>query len=194
MSGIRILALAAAIASPARAQTAVTRDTTTQPHRHHTRQNALAFSVLGVASFAVIWFLPEELSKWPREQRKLNHLLDAYRTPPVWDHDPWVWNYVIHPVAGAYSYLAERNHEESSLRSFLFSTATSVGWEYGVEAWIEHPSAQDLLLTSTTGSLLGELSYRATRRMAHNGFNPLEKLAVIAINPLWPLQHGFRSR
>jgi hypothetical protein len=169
-------------------------DSAVHVHRHYTKQNAIAFSTLGVLSFGVIWILPEEISKWPRNERQLNHLLDAYRTPPVWDHDPWVWNYVIHPVAGAYAYDAERNHDEGPMRSFLFSTATSVAWEYGFEAWIEHPSAQDLLITSTTGSVLGELSYRATRRMARNGFNPLEKVALVVINPVWILQRGFRTR
>ena len=160
---------------------------------HHTRQNATVFTALGVVTFGVIWILPEDVSKWPRDRRQLNHLLDAYRKPPVWDLDPWYWNYVIHPVAGAYGYLAERNHEETALRAFLFSTATSVGWEYGVEAWIEHPSAQDLLITSTTGSVLGELSYRATKRMSRNGFSGMEKAVLVIINPLWPIQHGFHT-
>ena len=169
-------------------------DSAVHVHRHYTRENSIAFATLGVASFGVIWVLPENISKWPHAERHLDHLLDAYRTPPVWDHDPWVWNYLIHPVAGAYAYDAERNHDESPTRSFLFSTGTSVAWEYGFEAWIEHPSVQDLLITSTTGSVLGELSYRATRHMAKNGFNPLEKAALVLINPVWVLQRGFATK
>jgi hypothetical protein len=188
---VAIIATAAKAPSKLSAQQA---DSAVHVHRHYTKQNSIAFSALGVASFGVIWVLPENISKWPRAERHLDHLLDAYRTPPVWDHDPWVWNYVIHPVAGAYAYDAERNHGESPLRSFLFSTGTSVAWEYGFEAWIEHPSKQDLLITSTTGSILGELSYRATRRMAENGFNPLEKIALVLINPVWILQRGFATK
>jgi hypothetical protein len=187
------VALLIGVASVGWAQRASTADTAVHVRRHYTKQNSIAFSALGVASFGVIWVLPENISKWPRSERHLDHLLDAYRTPPVWDHDPWVWNYVIHPIAGAYAYDAERNHGEGPLRSFLFSTGTSVAWEYGFEAWIEHPSQQDLLITSTTGSLLGELSYRASRRMARNGFNPLEKVALVLINPVWILQRGFAT-
>lgn len=160
---------------------------------HHTLQNATVFAGLGVVSFGVLWVLPEDVSKWPRAHRRLNHLLESYRSPPVWDQDPWFWNYAVHPVLGAYSYLAERSHGESPLRAFLFSTGTSVAWEYLFEAWVEHPSAQDLLITSTTGSVLGELSYRATRKLGRNGFSGWERAALVLINPAWVLQRGFRS-
>ena len=167
-------------------------DSAAHPRKHHTLQNAAVFAGIGVVSFGLLWVLPEEISKWPRDERELNHLLDAFRRPPVWDRDPWFWNYAVHPVFGAYTYLAERNHQESRLRAFLFSTGASVAWEYVFEAWVEHPSAQDLLITSTTGSLLGELSYLATRRMARDGFQGWEKAALVVINPVWIVQHGFR--
>jgi hypothetical protein len=178
---------------PLRAPAQSVMDSTAAVRRHHTRENSVAFAALGATSFAVIWVLPEDISKWPRKDRHLNHLLDAYRKPPVWDKDSWVWNYVVHPVAGAYAYDAERNWGEKPLRSFLFSTGTSVAWEYGFEAWIEHPSAQDILLTSTTGSVLGELAYRATRRMERNGFHGWEKGALVLVNPVWVLQRGFSA-
>ena len=168
-------------------------DSAARTRTRHTLQNAAWFAGYGVVAFGVIWVLPEDISKWPRDERKLNHLLEAYQRPPVWDQDPLFWNYVVHPVLGAYSYLAERNHGESRWRAFLFSTATSVGWEYGVEAWVEHPSAQDLLITSTSGSVLGELSYRATRKLARNGFNRWEKVVLLAINPVWVAQRGFSA-
>lgn len=187
---LRNAVLLGALATSAAAQASVL-DSSGVVRRHHTRQNSIAFGALGAASFAVIWVLPEEISKWPREDRRLNHLLDAYRKPPVWDNDSWVWNYAIHPAAGAYAYLAERNYGESPMRSFLFSTATSVAWEYGFEAWIEHPSAQDLLITSTVGSLLGEASHRATRRMERDGFRGWEKVALVVVNPVRILQRGF---
>ena len=185
-----VLAAGQGVASDAAPRKSV--DSLGAVRRHHTKKNSEVFGVIGFASFGVIWVLPENISKWSPEQKKFSHLLDAYRTPPVWDKDPFFWNWVVHPVAGSYAYLAERNWGERPLRGFLFSTATSVAWEYGFEAWIEHPSAQDLLITSTTGSVLGELSYRATRRMARGGFNPLERVMLTVINPAWVLQKGFR--
>ena len=169
-------------------------DTSARTRTRRTLQNSAWFAGYGIVAFGVIWVLPEDISKWPREDRKLDHLLESFRSPPVWDNDPWFWNYAVHPVLGAYSYLAERNYGESPWRGFLFSTATSIGWEYGVEAWVEHPSAQDLLITSTAGSVLGELSYRATRKLASNGFDTWERAVLVVINPIWIAQHGFSSR
>jgi hypothetical protein len=189
-----LLVTVAAIVLAARADAQRLADDSAAVRRHHTKTNTAVFAGVGVVSFAVIWVLPEDVSKWPRDDRKLNHLLDAYRRPPVWDEDPFFWNYIVHPVAGAWSYLAERNWGETPLRSFLFSTFTSVAWEYGFEAWVEHPSAQDLLITSTTGSILGEMSYRLTRRMARGGFSSPERAALIVVNPIWVIQRGFRAR
>lgn len=168
-------------------------DTSARTRNRRTLQNAAWFTAYGVVAFGVIWVLPEDISMWPREDRKLDNLLDSFRSPPVWDQDPWFWNYAVHPVLGAYSYLAERNHGESPLRGFLFSTATSIGWEYGVEAWVEHPSAQDLLITSTTGAVLGELSYQATKKLARDGFGAWERVVLVVINPIWLAQNGFSA-
>jgi len=82
-------------------------------------QNAAWFTGYGIVAFGVIWVLPEDISKWPKDERELSHLLDAYRSPPVWDQDPWFWNYAVHPVLGAYSYLAERNYGEPLARVFI---------------------------------------------------------------------------
>ncbi len=35
------------------------------------------------------------------------------------------------------TYLMERNYGRSPMRSFLFSTAASVAFEYAIEAWAE---------------------------------------------------------
>ena len=162
---------------------------------HHTRTNVLVLAGSAAVSFGVLWVLPEDISKWPKEDRQLNHFLEAYRRPPVWDRDPFFWNYIAHPLAGQWTYLMERNHGASPLRSFLFSTAASLAWEYGVEAAIEHPSAQDLITTSPVGSLLGEASYIATRRMAHDGFNRWEQAAMLVVNPVYVVQsRGMRRR
>ena len=172
---------------------AIAADTSVRTRNRRTLQNATWATGFGVVAFGVIWVLPEDISMWPREDRELDHLLDSFRSPPVWDNDPWYWNYAIHPVLGAWSYLAERNYGHSAWRGFLFSTATSLGWEYGVEAWVEHPSAQDLIITSTVGSVLGEMSYRATKRMARDGFGRWERVALAVINPVWLAQNGFSA-
>lgn len=94
------------------------------------------------------------------------NVIKGMTSAPVWDPDNWYTNYVGHPIWGSESYLVVRRSGYSRAESFLFSTASSVVWEYGVESWVEHPSIQDLLATSTLGSVLGEVRYRAVRSLA----------------------------
>jgi hypothetical protein len=112
--------------------------------------------------------------------------------PPVWDGDSWAFNYVGHPYVGMQTYLLERNYGSSPLRSFLFSTAASVFFEYGIEAWAEPPSTQDLLVTSPVGSLLGELNFRWTQNLRRDGITFWEGVLVTLVNPLHVIQHGYR--
>lgn len=159
---------------------------------HSTRRNALVITGVSAAAFAITWALPEDISLWDKSLPASYYLRRAYTRPPVWDRDPLFWNWVVHPLAGQYAYQMERNHGRSPLRGFLLSTAASVGWEYGFEAFIEQPSAQDLLITSTVGSLLGEASHQLTRRMRRNGFSTGERIVLTLVNPVQVVQHGYR--
>jgi len=183
-------ALTAAASTPQRVLRGIVPD--------HTIQSVGILTVAGAATFGILWLLPEDISKWDRTagpdgfKPGLATFRQAYTRPPVWDEDGWAVNYVGHPLSGMQTYLLERNHGSSSTRSFLFSSAASIGWEYGIEAWAEQPSIQDLLVTSTVGSVLGELSYRATQRMLRDGLSQREKVVLTVINPVHVLQNGYR--
>lgn len=157
-----------------------------------THQNLTALVVAGAAGLGITWMLPERISEWDKSIPMREYLRRAYTTAPVWDHDPFYWNYIVHPITGSWVYLMERNHGRAPMRGFLLSTAASVGWEYGFEAVIEQPSIQDLLVTSTVGSLLGELSYRLTLKMRENGFNGVECVFLTLINPAYVVAKGYR--
>jgi hypothetical protein len=157
-----------------------------------THQNVAALAVAGVVTFGIVWVLPEDISKWDKSVPMSEYLRRAYTMPPVWDGDEFYWNYIIHPVSGMWVYLMERNHDRSPMRGFLLSTAASVGWEYGFEAFIERPSIQDLLFTSTIGSAMGELAWVATKAMKKDGFTFLESIAITVINPAYVVNNGYR--
>lgn len=160
---------------------------------HSTARNVAVLLGVGSAAFAVTWVLPEELSKWDKSRPMSYYLRRSYTRPPVWDRDPLIWNWVVHPIAGQQVYLMERNHGRSPVRGFLLATAASVGWEYGFEAFIERPSIQDLLITSPVGSVLGELTHRLTRRLRRNGFGAGERVVLTLVNPTYVLQYGYRD-
>lgn len=89
----------------------------------------------------------------------------AFSKGPAPDNDHWFTNYVLHPLMGSESYLRAREGNWGCFGSFLFSSAASILWEFIYESWTERPSTQDLLITSTFGSLLGEIRYQLKRKM-----------------------------
>lgn len=123
-----------------------------------------------------------------------SNLHRAWTNAPAWDKDPWTTNFVGHPYIGGFYYNTLRSQYASSRASFLYSTGQSLLWEFVIEAVAEQPSIQDLLFTSTVGSVIGELSHRATIRMGRNGFSTFEKILTIFINPVYAINNGFKKR
>jgi len=158
----------------------------------HLKHNTINLVVSSGVTLGVLWLLPEHVTYWYRDKKPTSRIRDAFIRPPVWDNDPWVFNYIGHPVAGMHVYLMERNWGTSAWRSFLFGTASSFGWEYLIEGWMERPSIQDLLITSPSGWLLGEGAYQLTMLLRRDGYSLPEKAIVLIVNPLYVMQHGYR--
>jgi hypothetical protein len=83
---------------------------------------------------------------------------------PEPDDDDWHYNYVLHPLWGSETYLRAREADFGIAGSIGYSMASSLVWEYLIESWSEHPSTQDLLLTTGVGWLLGEARYTLKQR------------------------------
>jgi hypothetical protein len=122
-----------------------------------------------------------------------SNLHRAWTNVPAWDKDLWTTNFLGHPYVGGFYYNTLRSQGASSRASFLYSTGQSLLWEFVIEAVAEQPSIQDLLFTSTVGSVIGELSHRATIRMGRNGFSTIEKILTIFINPGYVINNGFKK-
>lgn len=115
------------------------------------------------------------------DKMRFENFEKAFTMLPVLDDDGWFYNYFSHPLMGSETYLRAREGGFGYFESFLFSSAMSVTWEFFLESWTERPSIQDLLITSTTGSLLGELRFWAKGRMnpQHHWFiDPLNMLTL----------------
>ena len=96
-----------------------------------------------------------------------NFIKYTQKEPVHPDGDPWETNWTYHPMVGSEYYLACRNSNFTWYESFLIATFASFLWEYGVETWYETPSATDLIITSTIGSVLGEFRYFASMELKH---------------------------
>jgi hypothetical protein len=125
-------------------------------------------AMLGIQVTALVLFPPTNLSG--RLEPSAEQFRRSFTSAPTWnDTEPWTANYVAHPIMGSLLYTAARRSNYGPVGSFLFATAASTFWEYGVESWFAQPSWPDLLVTSTTGALIGEARWWARQRLLRGG-------------------------
>lgn len=148
-----------------------------------------------VGALVVLECLPEDATNWNRAeiqsvplfQRWKDHVI---KEGPEWDGDKWYFNYLLHPYAGAAYFMGARSCGFNFWQSFLYSAFVStVEWEYGIEAFMERPSIQDLFITPVVGSLIGECFYKLKRKIVSNGYRlagskVLGNVVAFLIDPL----------
>jgi hypothetical protein len=145
--------------------------------------NTGMYAVTALGAFGLLWIAPESISKWDKEEIKEEGLLKKWKenvkAGPVIDEDDFVMNYIIHPWAGGVYYMSARGSGykpwECVTYSFLMSTFF---WEYGVEAFAEIPSIQDLIITPVIGSAAGEAFFIAKRSIIKNDRKILKSKAL----------------
>ena len=107
-------------------------------------------------------------------------------THPHWDKDRAIVNYVLHPYWGASYYVRARERGFGKSQSFWFSATLSTIFEFGAEALVEQPSYQDLLVTPTIGSLVGEYWFWPMREriLAKDTLDTTDRVALVLTDPL----------
>ncbi len=132
-----------------------------------------------IATLFVLECLPEDATAWNRADITgvpfyKRWFRNIFKKGPEWDHDKFMFNWVLHPYAGAAYFMCARtcgfNFWQSMLYSALIST---VGWEFGIEACMERPSYQDLFVTPLVGSVIGEGFYRLKRLIVDRNYEIL---------------------
>lgn len=148
-----------------------------------------------VGSLVVLECLPEDATNWNRAeiqsvplfQRWKDHVI---KEGPEWDGDKWYFNYLLHPYAGAAYFMGARSCGFNFWQSLLYcSIISTVGWEFGIEAFMERPSIQDIFITPLVGSLIGEGFYKLKRNIVENGYRlagskVLGNIVAFLIDPL----------
>ncbi len=129
----------------------------------------------GLTALGVLEMLPEDATAWNKEDLRKVPFFKRWsmhvRQGPAWDGDKFIFNYVLHPYAGAAYYMSARSLGFNVLGSFLYCAGIStLFWEYGIEAFMEIPSIQDLIVTPLSGLILGEAFYRVKRHIVDNGY------------------------
>lgn len=133
------------------------------PYRDWRRLGITSSMYVGatVIAFGVLWVMPESTTNWDKEEMKEKGIAwkwkENVKAGPVWDEDNWVLNWITHPYSGGVYYMTSRSAGFSRLESFGYSAIMSTFfWEYGIEAFAEIPSIQDLIITPVVGSVIGE--------------------------------------
>lgn len=104
----------------------------------------------------------------------------------------------MHPYFGGVYYTAARHAGFNEFESFLYSaTMSTFFWEYGVEAFAEVPSWQDIFITPFFGAVIGELMFEAEQNIVANGgevmgSDTMGGVTLFFLNPIGHI-HGWVS-
>ncbi len=128
---------------------------------------------MSLVKFGVLWVCPESFSEWDKDGLQGKGWFQSWKynvkAGPVKDCDCFFMNGIMHPWGGAVYYMSARGSGFSWWESFLYSGVLSTFmWEYGIEAFMEVPSWQDLIVTPVTGSALGECFYLLKGEIVRN--------------------------
>ena len=138
--------------------------------------NTAVLSGAYIGTLLVLECLPEDATSWNRAElqdvplfkRWHNHVI---KEGPEWDHDKFYFNYILHPYAGAVYFMSARSCGFNTWQSLLYCTCVStIGWEFGIEAFMERPSIQDIFVTPLVGSAIGEGFYHIKRHLVDNDY------------------------
>lgn len=143
---------------------------------HRLWVNTAVFAGAFVGTLLVLECLPEDATSWNRatlqkDPPQKRWFMNVFKRGPEWDHDNPIFNYVLHPYAGAVYFMSARSCGFNFYQSLLYCACIStIGWEFGIEACMERPSIQDIFVTPLVGSAIGELFYKLKRHIVANDY------------------------
>lgn len=155
---------------------------------------AYGFGVIGV-----IALLPEDISNWDKEDGIFNKWSSNVTEGPVWDRDTGPLNLIGHPYFGGVYYQVARKSGYRQWDAFVYSTLmSSFYWEYGIEAFAEVPSIQDLVITPVLGWAYGEWAFTTEMNIRKNndkiwGSSFLGSTALVLLDPVDSLSVGLNN-
>ncbi len=150
--------------------------TTCSPDWHRLWINTAVYAGAMLGTLGVLECLPEDATSWNRAEIQQTPMFKRWfknviKMGPKFDTDSWIFNYIAHPYAGAVYFMSARSSGFNFWQSFAYSAFIStVFWEFGIEAFMERPSIQDIFVTPCIGSLIGEGFYRAKRKLIEQDY------------------------
>ena len=153
----------------------------------------------GLGVIGLIALLPEDISNWDKEQGIFNKWSENVKAGPVWDRDTGMLNLIGHPYFGGAYYQAARKSGYRQWDAFLYSSLMSTFyWEYGIEAFAETPSIQDLVITPVLGWAYGEWAFNTEMDLRKEGgeiwgSSTLGNTALFFLDPIDYMSAGINN-
>lgn len=144
----------------------------------------------GLVAFGILVALPEESTGWERNNDFLNKWIDNVKDGPEWDRNDFAYNYIGHAYFGGIYYQVARKSGYRQWDSFIYTLMMSTFyWEYGVEAFAENPSIQDMVYTPFAGWIYGEWAYQTEKGIRERdnkvlGSDLLGGLCLVLLDPV----------
>ena len=162
----------------------------------HSTLKYLIFSEITTIGFMfigmeVLYKMPQNFTNWSPGEKKYDtkKWVENNKKGPVMDKDPFIVNFVQHPYWGGVYYMQGRKAGLNQFNSFLLAALNSTIWEFGIEAFEERPSIQDIIYTPILGALVGEGFFQLTKYISGNnnklfGSKFLGNFTMLAMDPM----------
>lgn len=146
---------------------------------------------LGVGIIGLLAIMPASVTNWESNEEGLfEKWASNVSEGPVWDRDDWYLNYLAHPYFGGVFYQSARKSGYRQWDAFVYSFMMSTFyWEYGIEAFAEIPSIQDIVVTPVVGWVYGEWAFNTEREIWNNngkvwGSETLGNTSLFLLDPV----------
>lgn len=157
-----------------------------------------AIFAMGLGVIGVIALLPEDVSNWERGEI-FGKWGENVKNGPVWDRDGFALNVIGHGYFGGVYYQVARKSGYRQWDAFLYSLMGSTFyWEYGIEAFAEVPSIQDLVITPVLGWAYGEWAFQTEKSIVMNnstllGSETLGSVSLFLLDPIDRTSSGINN-
>lgn len=144
----------------------------------------------GFVAFGILVALPEESTGWEKDSDIFAKWVENVKDSPEWDRNDFIYNYIGHAYFGGVYYQVARKSGYRQWDSFIYTFMMSTFyWEYGVEAFAETPSLQDIVYTPIAGWIYGEWAYQTEMGIRERdnkvlGSGILGGLSLILLDPV----------
>jgi hypothetical protein len=167
------------------------------PDSRGLRRDTAYFMLTPIIVIGVIYASPEGISGWSPEEKEeysFSKWSDNVQNV-VWDPDKWWINYLLHPYWGGTYFVRASERSYGPAASFWYSALLSMIYEFGLEAFFEQPSQQDLIITPVLGFFVGKVFMSVRNKISlrvHAGqpLTLLDRTTLGLTDPLGVLNRG----